>query len=177
MKGCGICLFGILLLLASCSSTEPQKDQPITRVVVPTEEEVQQVIEVRKFDPTTVTREEKEAVRVDVSNFINELNGIIKRKDYNSWVKFLTPNYQRQLSSPENLALASKADRLRNRRIVLKSLYDYFINVVVPSRDNVRADDIDFIDENTVKVFMVNGGQRLRAYELVRSDDSWKVSN
>jgi hypothetical protein len=149
----------------------------MNRPVVPSEVEIQQVIQQRKFDPSSITREEKELVRVDVNNFVSTLNAIIKRKDYNTWVKLLTSEYQQYLSSKENLETASKADRLKNRNIVLKSLYDYFINVVVPSRTNVRADDIDFVDESTVKVYMVNGGQRLRAYELVRNGNSWQVNN
>jgi hypothetical protein len=164
------------VILVSCGSTDPKKNQPVS-LVVPTEAEIQKVIEERKFDPSSITREEKEAVRVDVNNFVSLLNALIKRKDYNAWIKFLTPKYQQDLSSKENLALASQADKLRRQNIVLKSLYDYFINVVVPARNNIRADDIDFVDENTVKVYMVSDGQRLRAYELIRDGTSWKVNN
>jgi hypothetical protein len=176
MRSVFLCLCAILVFFAACSSTDPKKNQPMSHVV-PTEAEIQQIIQERKFDPSSITKEEKEVVRVDVNNFVSMLNALIKRKDYNAWVKLLTPQYQQYLSSKENLEIASNADRLKRGRIVLKSLYDYFINVVVPSRNNIRADDIDFVDENTVKVYMVNGGQRLRAYELVRDGTSWKVSN
>ena len=129
------------------------------------------------FNPANITKEEKEIVRVDANKFVGDLNRIIQRRDYSAWVKYLEPRYKEKLQSKENLAQASMSDRLKQQRIVLHNLLDYFINVVVPSRSMLRVDDIEFIDENRIKVFMIGQGQRMRIYELERHADSWRIVN
>jgi len=59
------------------------------------------------------------------------------------------------ISSPAFLARVSESARLKNQKIVLRDLKDYFMYVVVPSRANDRVDDIEFIGQNRVKAFTV----------------------
>lgn len=155
----------ILCLFAACGSTErkpaaaePARDPPA-----------------KTFNTANISREQKESVRVDADKFVGQLNKCIRDKNYSEWVKYLEPKYKQWLESKENLDQASMSDRLRQQKIVLQNLLDYFINVVVPSRSSLRVDDIEFVDENTVKAFMVEKGQRLRIYELERKGGSWQV--
>jgi hypothetical protein len=153
------------LLMLSCSSTENKPGF------------LRRATEGHAFNPQQVTEEEKIAVIEDLNQFVGNLNWIVQRRDYSAWTKSLTPRYQEYLASAENLKLASQADRLKTRNVVLKSLYDYFINVVVPSRTNGRVDDMEYLSENRVKAYMIVNGQRLRLYELERDGDTWKISN
>jgi hypothetical protein len=67
---------------------------------------------------------------------------------------------------------------LKNQKIVLKSLEDYFLYVVVPSRANDRVDDIEFIGQNRVKAYTITSkGQRLRLYELEKTAGNWNIVN
>ena len=168
------CKFPVVLLLfllfLSCSSTDTKSNDRVEAVRAQIASGNQPV-----FNPVVVTREEKEQIRVDANKFVGDLNRIIQRRDYSAWVRVLEPKYKEWLESKDNLAQASMSDRLKQQRIVLQNLLDYFINVVVPSRSYLRVDDIEFVNENRVKTFMVEKGQRLRIYELERYGETWKV--
>lgn len=130
------------------------------------------------FDPSSITQEEKDTAMTEISQLIQRLNGIIRAKNYNSWVSYLDPNYFAVISSPEYLARISQADVLVKQKITLKSAQDYFIHVVVPARTNDRVDDIEFISHNRVKAYTINSrGDRLRLYDLEKNGNEWKIIN
>ncbi|TCW60174.1 hypothetical protein [Treponema sp. J25] len=130
------------------------------------------------FDPRTVTKEEYDTTKIEVQQLIERLNYIIRNKDFNSWVSYLSPVYRDSLSDPDFLAQVSESARLKNEKIVLRTLQDYFIYVVVPSRANDRVDDIEFIGQKRVKAYTVTPkGQRLRLYDLEKRDGQWKIIN
>ncbi|MDR2467655.1 MAG: hypothetical protein LBD22_01690 [Spirochaetaceae bacterium] len=160
----------VLVLMMSCSSTDTKSNNRVEAVRA-------QIAAGNRpaFNPSSISREEKERVRIDANKFVGDLNNIIQRKDYSAWVRHLEPKYKQWLESRENLSQASMSDRLRQQNIVLQNLFDYFVNVVVPSRSSLRVDDIEFIDETRVKTFMIEKGQRLRIYSLERYGDSWRV--
>jgi hypothetical protein len=132
--------------------------------------------------PMKISKAEYDSTKIDVQHFIEELNQIIRRKDYNAWKAALSRDYFDQIASPENLQQVSELPAMKTRGITLKSAEDYFINVVVPSRANSRVDDIEFIGEHRVKAFTVmtnNSGeeQRLRLYDLEKTGNIWKIIN
>jgi hypothetical protein len=127
-----------------------------------------------------VSKEQYTSTKEDVQHFIEGLNQIIRKRDYNSWKASLSPEYFNKISSPENLEQLSEQPAMKTRRITLKTAEDYFINVVVPSRANSRVDDIEFIGENRVKAFTVitntaGEEQRLRLYDLEKTGNIWKI--
>jgi hypothetical protein len=129
-----------------------------------------------------ISKEEYNSTMIDVQHFIEELNRIISRKDYNSWKAALSPEYFNQIASAANLQQVSELPAMKTRGITLKTAEDYFINVVVPSRANSRVDDIEFIGEHRVKAFTImtnNSGeeQRLRLYDLEKTGNIWKIIN
>jgi hypothetical protein len=129
-----------------------------------------------EFDPTTVTKEVYEATLVDIRIFIETLNSIIRGKDYESWISYLTDEYITEVSDPAYLAKISETPVLKRRAIVLKSLKDYFLNVVVPSRANDRVDEIEFVGEDRIIAFTLNPkGERLVLYYLEKVDKLWKI--
>ena len=64
---------------------------------------------------------------------------------------------------------------LRKNGIVLKSLRDYFNNVVVRSHLQAVLDDIQFLDETHVKAIALVQGTPVILYYLVRVNGQWKV--
>jgi hypothetical protein len=110
-----------------------------------------------------------------VEEIIRELNGIIQARDFNRWVQYLTQEHRAQLSSPSYLQEVSRRPILANRSIVLTSLQDYFLQVVVPSRANLRLDDLVFINEQKVQAFMMFGDTKVSLYQLVYVDGDWKI--
>lgn len=122
-----------------------------------------------------VTKEVFNRTFNEVDQVIADLNKIISEEDYEAWKGYLTDDYIRTMSDPAKLAELSQSPILKRNNIVLKSLRDYFHYVVVPSRSNLRLDDLVFIDENTVEAIMVVRGQRAILYQLEKRDGKWKI--
>jgi hypothetical protein len=134
------------------------------------------------FDPSKVTQEQYSSTMDEVRTFIEELNRVIRSRNYNAWRAALSPDYFASISSQEKLQEISEQPAMKTRRIVLRSAQDYFTHVVVPSRANSRVDGIEFVGRNRVKAFTINTNrageeQRLLLYSLEKIGDSWKIIN
>lgn len=171
MKRYIICVLFFLVWAVSCKTNPPVNQKPVQ------EEPVLQA-EAGEFDPGSISQEVFDSTKVDVQQFIANLNQIIRSRDYTTWVSHLGSDYFAEKSSPEYLAQISEQPRLKTQKIVLAAPEDYFIHVVVPSRANDRVDDIEFISPTRVKAYTVNpNGQRLRLYDLEHSENTWKIIN
>ena len=114
----------------------------------------------------------------EIQQLTQRLNGIIKAKNFNSWVSYLDSSYLATINSREFLETVSKSAVLVKQNIVLNSAHDYFNHVVVPSRANSRVDDIEFVSQNRVKAYTIdNKGNRLRLYDLEKTGVGWKIIN
>jgi hypothetical protein len=130
------------------------------------------------FDPGSISQEVFDSTKIGVQNFIENLNQIIRNKNYTAWVSHLGPEYFAEKNSTGYLAQTSEQPRLKTQKIVLTSAQDYFIYVVVPSRANDRVDDIEFVSPTRVKAYTLTpNGQRLRLYDLESSGNTWKIIN
>jgi hypothetical protein len=106
---------------------------------------------------------------------IRQWNAIIARKDYDSWVAALSRDYVAQRGSAEYLAELSRNPKLREHGLALKTLKDYFLNVVVPARVDAALDRISFVNENRVKAYANLGGDPAILFYVVREDGVWKI--
>ena len=127
------------------------------------------------FSPEEVTEELYVQTFGEVEDTIADLNEIIASRDFLRWQYYLTDNYRRTYSDPRVLAESSRSAILQRNNITLRSLEDYFRFVVVPSRANVRLDEIVFVDESTVEAIMVVAGERYLVYNLTKAGDRWKI--
>jgi hypothetical protein len=167
-----ILLFPLVLTLACQSkpavNEEPVREAPPEAVEIPAEE----------FNPGSISQAVFDSTKIDVQHFIQDLNSIIRSRDYNTWTSHLGDEYFAEKSSPAYLAQISEQPRLKTQKIVLNSPQDYFIHVVVPSRANDRVDDIEFVSPTRVKAYTVTAnGQRLRLYDLESEGNTWKIIN
>ena len=191
-----LAVFTVILITVSCESTPeityeeppqappfeppPMVQHPQPAVVEEPHEEIAVNV---PFDPSLITEEQHASTREDVKQFIDMVNHLIKDGNYNKWETVLSPEYIAVTASPENLSWISDTVVMRNNRIVLKTLEDYFIHVVGPSRASVNIDeniDIEFLSENKVQAFSIritNTGaeQRVMLYELEKVNDSWTI--
>jgi hypothetical protein len=134
------------------------------------------------FDPSRITQEHYTSTMDEVRNFIEELNQVIRNRNYGAWRAALSDEYFAEISSQENLQHISALPAMRTRQIVLRTPEDYFIHVVVPSRANSRVDYIEFVSMSRVKAFTVHTNrageeQRLRLYDLEKIDNTWTIIN
>ncbi|MDR2434807.1 MAG: hypothetical protein LBD47_09600 [Treponema sp.] len=140
--------------------------------------EASPVIQEPVFDPVTVSEEVFNSTKIDVQRFIEDLNQIIRGRNYDAWRAAISDEYFDKISSPEFLAAISEQPAMKTRNIVLKNPQDYFNNVVVPSRANDRVDDIEFVGQHRVKAYTVTpNGSRLRLYDLETTENTWIIIN
>jgi hypothetical protein len=167
------------VILMACNSTPATPTEEMSPAV----EEQPQIAE-SGSNSVVVTREVYDFTLADVKAFVHHLNSLIQTKKYDNWKATLSDRYFNYLSSAEFLANASESPLLSSKKIVLKTLNDYFTHVVVPSRSNSRADEIEFTDTNTVKVYYIERRKndnneietrRLRLYELIKAGNTWKI--
>ena len=112
----------------------------------------------------------------EVQEVIASLTRIISAGDYTAWKGYLSGDYVTTSSSPDFLAAVSNSGVLKQKGIVLKTLRDYFENVVVRSRVQATLDDIIFVDANHVKAVTEIQGSTVILYYLEREDGRWKVA-
>ncbi|MDR2738915.1 MAG: hypothetical protein LBB68_03680 [Treponema sp.] len=180
-------LFITFLLLGAFSCTSEPGPQP--EMVVQEPEPPRQeapaapiVEEGTNFDLTSITQEEFNSTKEEMQALIEEINQVIRAKDYNKWLSYLAEDFIGVINSQNYLIeLSQTSEGLKSRNIVLKTPEDYFTHVVVPSRGNVRVDprldDIEFLSHNRVKAFTINARkQRLRLFEFVRIGNNWKIA-
>ena len=144
------------------------------------------------FNPASITKEQFLSTKADVNALIENLNKIIRARNFNAWRTYLSDSYFAEISSQAFLAgmtddlykrdqiVASNLGRdpKKVQKKILRTPKDYFDNVVVPSRSDDHLDDIAFISENRVKAYTKDSrGQRLVLYDLELINNNWKIIN
>jgi len=125
----------------------------------------------------SLSQESYEEVLDEVKTFVDNLNLIIKGRNFNKWRSSLSEELLKEISSAEFLADASKWPSMKSRGIVLREARDYFNYVVVPSRANSQVDKIEILEDNRVKAFYVNTRKERTelVYELAKIGDLWTI--
>jgi hypothetical protein len=130
------------------------------------------------FDPKNPPLAVYAETKRDIQSFVEQVDILIREKKYAEWEMLLSPDYVKLINSAAFLDEVSQQPRLKSQNIVLHTGRDYFLNVVVTSRSNMRANDIEFITLSRVMAFTVNqAGQRMRIYTLDKIGDSWEIVN
>jgi hypothetical protein len=122
-----------------------------------------------------VTEEVYQKTFEEIDGVIAELNAIIRARDFARWERRLTTAYRERTSSPAYLAEVSQSAALKKEGVTLRSLEDYFNQVVVPSRSSVKLDQLAFVDATHVKAITVIQGEAYILYWLVREDGTWNI--
>jgi len=170
-----------VIIVLSCGSG-PEKQQGSTGGNSGTSNNSVGPDKTEPFDPKKISQEQYQSTMTEVQKFIEEQNKNIKSKNFEAWKKSLSPEYFAEISSAENLKQLSELPGMKSRKIVLKTVQDYFANVVVPSRADLHVDEIEFISANRVKAFTITTNkageeQRLRLYDLEKIGNSWTIIN
>jgi hypothetical protein len=161
-------LLAALVLAGGCRS-QPEASRPPAPELPPA------AVNEPQPAPFVVTKEVYSRTFEEVERFVVNLTQIIQRRDYDTWVTYLSAEYIRRISDPQYLQQQSEQPLLKQNNIRLNTLRDYFEHVVVPSRAAATIDDIEFIDENHVKAITAVRNTRAVLYLLVREDGGWKI--
>lgn len=167
---------------------EPAPSPPQREATTQKEPETQPppAVEPQKEEPKPSPKVEDQSVKIsqeeykktfqEVERVIDELNSIIKAGDYPRWEQYLTPKFIASVMDPENLKKINEQPLLKRNKIEIKTLHDYFMYVVVPSRASVRLDDLIFTDQKKVKAFMFIREEPVLIYQLEKIGETWKIS-
>ncbi|HTX71902.1 MAG TPA: hypothetical protein VMC79_03675 [Rectinemataceae bacterium] len=162
------------LVLASCASSKPAPNP--APAPSPTGQSAAQTPAAPPFNAAAVTEQTKNATIADIRTFVESLNQIIRRQDFDAWLTHLSDAYKAYYSDPATLSQISQYPIIKNRGIVLSSLKDFFLQVVYPAHQNDKVDDIDFISETLVKAITISPkGDRNILYILEKQGDAWKI--
>ena len=179
----GLCL--VVFLIDSCASApetkpvsvaEPQVNEkqpqqvqkPKTEAPKPADEEV-----VAQFEGISITKKDKEIAKSEIEEVVKKLNEITAKKDYGRWRYWLSTEYKKEFSKPEVLKKISEEHSANLRGKQLKTIEDYFYYVFVPSRQNGRVDDIEYLTPTKVRVWKIEPTRKLIFYNLEKMDDRW----
>lgn len=179
----GLCL--VVFLIDSCASapeTKPvsaaetkvnekkpqQVQKPKAEVPKQADEEV-----VAQFEGVSITKKEKEIAKSEIEEVVKKLNEITAKKDYGRWRYWLSTEYKKEFSKPEVLKKISEELPANLRGKQLKTIEDYFYYVFVPSRQNGRVDDIEYLTPTKVRVWKIEPTRKLIFYNLEKIDDRW----
>ena len=177
-------IIGILFACQTAPRTIEEQQETIEIIEV-TEEPAEEPC------PFAASQELYDQTLAEIRLFIENLNRIINARNFNAWRSALTEERFELISSAQFLAAQSESPALSSRRppIVLRTANDYFTNVVVPSRANSRVDEIEFIDDHTIRVFFletrtrtennerITETRRLQLYQLIKNGNEWKISS
>jgi hypothetical protein len=147
-----------------------QETQP--EPVVETPQQQDEVV--AQFDTITITKKTFESTKTEMQTVVEKLNKITLDRDYKSWLEWLSEEYYRTYSDPATLESVSASLPIKN--IKIRNIKDYFNYVFVPSRQNMRVDDIQFISPTRVYVIMeITPKSPAAIYILEKTDEGWKL--
>lgn len=111
----------------------------------------------------------------EVSEFVVYVHDLIESGDYERWRKFLTSEYIEHYSDTDLLSDLSERAVLRRLNQQLRTLEDYFHNVVRASRTDVAVEEIDIYDESRALALAEVDGREAVLFHLRNEGDHWKI--
>ncbi len=154
--------------------TEVKTDIVQTEEIKPAPVEQPENDIVAQFENIAITKQTFQKTKTELETVVEELNKITLSRDYQKWLTYLSDDYRKTFSNKDVLEEVSNS--LPTKGIRLKSLKDYFNFVFVPSRQNMRVDDIQFVSPTRVYVIMeIHQNAPAAIYIIEKFDDGWKL--
>ncbi len=178
-----IFIFFILVLFISCVSqqkkmglrsetvskgSEPVQTETVKSAMQDSEEEI-----IAEFDGVTITKKDKKIAKSEIEEIVKNLNTITEERDYTRWLLYLSSAYKTEYSKLEVLRKTSESLPGIAKGIRLKDLNDYFSYVFVPSRQQMRVDDIKYLSPSKVQVLKKDKTGLLILYSLEKINGKW----
>jgi hypothetical protein len=158
---------------AKTPATESPKPDPVQKTQ-PTAAIPETDTVVAQFDEVPITKQTFENTKTEMQMVVEKLNKITYERDYQSWLGWLSDDYYNTYSDPATLETVSAS--LPTKGMKLHNLKDYFNYVFVPSRQNMRVDNIQFVSPTRVYVIMeIMPGSPAAIYILEKTKQGWKL--
>lgn len=167
----------MLLAFSACETT---KQEPAPTPVVE-EDDLEYQRSINKIEGQVVSKETFNADKAAILKKISELNDIMTKKDYNSWLKYISEDSKKYWSNSYTLLKASEKLPKDLKGLKLKNLNDYFNYVFIPSRKGRQIDEIRYNSAESVKAVQVtkseeNDKTKITVYyNFIKEDGDWNV--
>ena len=110
----------------------------------------------------------------EILEIISELALIMETQDTITWLNYIDDESKDYYKNPVNLRKVQQ--RLRDKRIELKTIEDYFKYVWIPARQNSHIDEIRYISKTHVNAVQVREEQAdLVYYKFKKENGKWLV--
>ena len=110
----------------------------------------------------------------EILEIISELALIMETQDTITWLNYIDDESKYYYKNPVNLRKVQQ--RLRDKRIELKTIEDYFKYVWIPARQNSHIDEIRYISKTHVNAVQVREEQAdLVYYKFKKENGKWLV--
>jgi len=127
-----------------------------------------------RFDTIAITKEAFITTKSEIETVVDDLNKITTDRDYERWLGYTSEEYREVFSGRDVLDRVSAS--LPTKGVRLRTLQDYFNYVFVPSRQNMRVDDIQFVSPTRVYVIMeITPSSPAAIYILENTPKGWKL--
>lgn len=167
----------MLLVFSACETT---KQEPAPTPVVE-EDDLEYQRSINKIEGQVVSKETFNADKAAILKKIAELNDIMTKKDYNSWLKYISEDSKKYWSNSYTLLKASEKLPKELKGLKLKNLNDYFNYVFIPSRKGRQIDEIRYNSAESVKAVQVtkseeNDKTKITVYyNFIKEGGDWNV--
>ena len=157
---------------------EPEPE-PVVADKTEEEQEYERSVKQLELEGITVSHEEFNADKAAVLELIQELEEVMQKEDYGTWLKYLDDDSIKYWSKRSNLQTAQK--RLPVKGLRLSNLQDYFKYIFIPSRVGRKVDEIRYETDKHVKVVQIRRDEKGQYegdtvyYNLRKINGKWKV--
>lgn len=165
-----------MLAFAACETT---KQEPAPAPAVE-EDDLEYQRSINKIEGQAVSKETFNADKAAILKKIGELNDIMAKKDFNSWLKYISEGSKKYWSNSYTLLKASEKLPKELKGLKLKNLNDYFNYVFIPSRKGRQIDEIRYNSAEDVKAVQVTKTEDEKTkitvyYNFVKEGGDWKI--
>ncbi len=167
----------LAITLVACESTKQEAPKPAQAA---TENDLEYQRSINKIEGTAVSIETFNADKAAIMKKIAELNVIMTKKDYDSWLKYISSDSKKYWSDSYTLSKASEKLPKELKGVKLRNLSDYFNYVFIPSRKGRQIDEIRYNSAESVKAVQVTKTEDDKTkitvyYNFVKENGDWKV--
>lgn len=172
-------LGAFVFLFASCVTTskpEQSLKEDSKNVSTPTksnldDEEYKRSI--KDIDGAKVSHDKFASDKKDILSIIQELNVIMKKRNYTDWLEYVDPESIAYWSNKRNLNRV--ASQLPVKNLKLNTAEDYFNYVFIPSRVGKNIDEIRYLSADSIKAIQIRNEESIIYYNFKKPENRWLV--
>lgn len=136
------------------------------------EEYLRSIGNLAQNDAVYISPEVFEEDKNEIFQVINALDQIMKKKDFNGWISYLTPESYEYWSNRHNLLELSR-HLFSSDDFHINNIREYFEMFFIPARKGRLVDEIRYVTPTYVKVVQYKNKTDIIYYFFEKQNDTW----